>query len=402
MSETIPTVAGMPAERAPGCPFSPPPELSRLAEESPIVRSVFTDGHEGYLVTGYALAREVLADNRRFSSRQELMHHPTIDFREQFGDEIPPGLAGDLTALDEPEHGRLRRMLTGRFTVRRMRMLTERIEEVTAVHLDLMAEQGPPVDLVTAFAQPIPTMLICELLGVPYDERDMFRGHVENVFGGDASMEERMASFSALGEYNAALVAAKRANPTDDLLSDLTDSEMTPEEHGGIATLLLAAGLDTTASMLALGVLALLERPEQAAIMRDDPEAVPGAVEELMRYLSIASPIPRVTLEEVELGGQVIPAGTTLMVAVNVANRDDARFADPGALDLRRHAAGHLAFGHGVHQCLGQQLARVEMRVAFPALLRRFPDLRLAGEAVTRASDASIHGLTSMPVAWGE
>lgn len=401
MSESIPTITGMP-ERSAACPFAPPPEMARLAEASPITRSRFVDGHEGYLITGHALARAVLADNRRFSSRQELMHHPTIDFRAQFGGDIPPANPGDLTGMDEPGHGELRRVLTGRFTVRRMRMLTERVEEIAAEHLDKMAALEPPVDLVAAYAQPLPAMMICELLGVPYDERDMFHGHVEKVFGGDVPMEERMVSFNAIGEYIAGLVTAKREKPTDDLLSDLTESGISFEEHVGLGGLLLSAGLDTTASMLALGVHALLQNPEQLAIMRDDPEAVPEAVEELMRYLTIATPIMRVALEEVELAGHVIPAGSSIVVAVGNANRDPNRFDDPDALDLRRHAAGHLSFGHGVHQCLGQQLARVEMRVAFPALLRRFPDLRYAGEPIVRAADAPIHGMTSLPVAWGE
>jgi cytochrome P450 len=198
-------------------------------------------------------------------------------------------------------------------------------------------------------------------------------------------------------------VAAKRANPTDDVLSDLTDSDLTDEELKGMALILLSAGFDTTANMLALGTVALLQNPEQLAALRADPALTDNAVEELLRYLSVAKTFFRTALEDVELGGRTIEAGTTAILSLNTANRDPERFTDPHALDIQRQEGGHLAFSHGIHQCLGQQLARVEMRVALPALLHRFPTLRLAvpaEEVELRPETADIYGVRSLPVTW--
>ncbi|MGW3402720.1 cytochrome P450, partial [Streptomyces zhihengii] len=210
-------------------------------------------------------------------------------------------------------------------------------------------------------------------------------------------------AYTATQEYLARLVAAKRAEPTDDILSELTGSELTDEELKGISLILLAAGFDTTANMLSLGTFALLRNPEQFAALRDDPALTDGAVEELLRYLSVAKTFHRTALEDVELGGQTVRAGTTVVLSYNTANRDPDRFADPHALDIRRQAAGHLAFSHGIHQCLGQQLARVEMRVAFRALVDRFPTLRLAvppSEVALRPETADIFGVKRLPVTW--
>jgi cytochrome P450 len=280
--------------------------------------------------------------------------------------------------MDEPQHSRYRKPLVGKFTVRRMRLLTERIEQITTDHLDAMEKAGPPVDLVTTFAKPVPVIVICELLGVPYEDRGLFQENIDKFLGGETGDEELLAAYTATQRYLAELVVAKRADPTDDVLSDLTDSDLTDEELQGMALILLSAGFDTTANMLALGTFALLQNPDQFAALRADPTLADHAVEELLRYLSVAKQFHRVALEDIELGGHTIKAGTTVILSLNTANRDPERFADPHMLDLRRRYGGHLAFGHGIHQCLGQQLARVEMRVALPALLDRFPTLRLA------------------------
>ncbi|GAA0821506.1 cytochrome P450 [Streptosporangium amethystogenes subsp. fukuiense] len=400
MTESLHTVTTMPTARHSGCPFDPPKELIEAREHGPISRFPFPDGHQGWLVTGYDLVRAVLADPR-FSSRKELMrHHPLIDY----GDiEVPPAPPGEFLLMDEPRHGRYRRPLVGKFTVRRMRLLTERVEQITADHLDAMEKAGPQVDLVTAFAKPIPAIVICELLGVPYEDRGFFQENIDKFLGGEVGDEELIAAYTATQNYLAELVAAKRANPTDDVLSDLLDSNLTDEELQGMALILLSAGFDTTANMLALGTFALLRNPEQLAALRADPTLTDRAVEELLRYLSVAKQFYRVALEDVELGGQTIRAGTTVILSLNTADRDPERFADPHVLDLRRQDGGHLAFGHGIHQCLGQQLARVEMRVAFPALLNRFPTLRLAvpaEEVALRPETADIYGVKSLPVTW--
>lgn len=395
MSESLHTVPTLPATRRSGCPFDPPTELLDARRHGPISRFTHVGGRPGWLITGYDLVRSVLADPR-FSSRKELLN--VGDF------EVPPAPPGEFLLMDEPQHGRYRKPLVGRFTVRRMRLLTERIEQITADCLDAMEKAGPPTDLVTAFAKPIPTIVICELLGVPYQDRGSFQEQIDTFMGGETSDEELIAAYTATQEYLAKLVAAKRANPTDDVLSELTDSDLTDEELQGISLILLAAGFDTTANMLSLGTFALLQNPAQLAALRADPALTDPAVEELLRYLSVAKTFMRTALEDIELGGQTIEAGTTVVLSYNTANRDPERFTDPHVLDLQRQdAGGHLAFSHGIHQCLGQQLARVEMRVAFRALVDRFPTLRLAvpaEEVVLRPESADIYGVKSLPVTW--
>ncbi|MFI0761489.1 cytochrome P450 [Streptomyces anulatus] len=418
-SATTDELPVLPTDRHTGCPFDPPAALTALSDR-PVRRLRYADGHVGRLVTGHAAARAVLAEPR-FSSRYELLHLPMP--MEGAPGELPPAPVGDILGLDAPEHTRYRRLLAGRFTVRRMRQLTGRIERFTADCLDAMEQAGTTADLVEAFARPVPTLVICELLGVPYADRGRFLGLVEVIFDQAADAGARDEAYAGLLRYVGELVLAKRAEPTDDLLSDLAApgpapdagsgdlaapgpaaSGLSDEELAGIGGLLLAAGLDTTANMLGLGVFALLADPVQLEALRADPDLAGPASEELLRYLSVADPLLRSALEDVEVEGELIRAGETVTVSVQAANRDPRRFPDPDRLDIRRRATGHLSFGHGPHQCLGQQLARVEMTVALPALFARFPALRLAvppGEVPLRER-SSIYGVVSLPVAWGE
>ncbi|WP_225804612.1 cytochrome P450 [Streptomyces sp. NK15101] len=394
MSESVHTVTTLPTERPSGCPFDPPAELTDARKQGPISRYTHPGGKPGWIVTGHELVKSVLADPR-FSSRKDLMN--VVDF------ELPPAPPGEFLLMDEPQHGRYRKPLVGKFTARRMRLLTERVEQITADCLDAMEASGPSADLVTAFAKPIPTIIICEILGVPYEDRDSFQEQIDKFMNGETSDEDLIAAYTATQEYLARLVSAKRAHPTDDILSELTDSDLTDEELKGISLILLAAGFDTTANMLSLGAFALLQNPEQLAALRDDPALTDGAVEELLRYLTVAKSFMRTALEDVELGGQTIEAGTTIVLSYNTANRDPERYGNPHELDIRRDAGGHLAFGHGIHLCLGAQLARVEMRVAFAALFKRFPTLRLAvpaEEVALRPETADIYGVKSLPVTW--
>ncbi|MFI7612231.1 cytochrome P450 [Nonomuraea terrae] len=374
-------------------PFDPPAGLAGLRE---ITRLSYTDGHQGWLVTGYALVRAVMADPR-FSARAELQHMP-------FGPAGPrrPAPPGMFLSTDPPEHTRYRRLLTGEFTVRRMRLLTERIEQITRAHLDAMERQGPPADLVESFAAPIPAVVICELLGVPEDERGRFLAHAVTLTRGDRPQEEMMAAVTAMVAHMRELVAARRARPGDDVLSGLTRSDLTDEELANIGFMLLGAGLDTTANMIALGAFLLLCRPDELAVVRADPGHTDQLVEELLRYLAITPFLVRTALEDVELGGEPVRAGETVTLSITSANRDPARFPDPDRFDPLRPAGGHVGFGHGVHQCLGQQLARAEMRAAFPALLARLPSLRLAvePEQVPLRTDTPIYGVHALPVTW--
>ncbi|MEV6278065.1 cytochrome P450 [Nocardia sp. NPDC051832] len=386
----------LPTTRPQGCPFAPPVAFADIRAHRPLTPMAFPDGHLGWLATSHAAVRAVLSDPR-FSSRFELMHYPLADVGQ-----LPPAPLGDLTGIDAPEHARFRKLLASKFTVRRMRLLTERVEQLAAEHLDAMERAGGPLDLMSAYARPIPTLVICELLGVPYGERDAFFAHTVTMGALDSSPEQQYATFEAVKDYVRDLVRAKRADPTDDLLSDLTGTELTDDELGGIGGFLLAAGLDTTANMLGLGTFALLRHPHQLALLRTEPDRADRAVEELLRYLSIAHTAARTALADVRVEGQLIRKGQTVAVSLLAANHDPLKFDDPGSFDIGRNAVGHVAFGHGAHQCLGQQLARVEMRVALPALVRRFPALRLAvpAEDVPVRHDMDIHGVHELPVTW--
>ncbi|MEV6276329.1 cytochrome P450 [Nocardia sp. NPDC051832] len=392
------TIADLPTHRTPGHPFDPPAELTRIAATAPLTPLAFPDGTEGWLATSYATVRQVLSDPR-FSSRTELMRPLEPGYE---GVAAPPAQPGDFLGMDAPAHTRYRKLLSGKFTPRRMRLLTERIELVAAEHLDAMQRQGGPVDLVTAFAQPIPAVVICELLGVPYADRANFQADAAKVTGVDTTLEGQYEAFEALSSYVRELITAKRAAPTDDVLSDLTTSDLSDDELAGMGGLLLAAGLDTTANMIALGTFALLQHPDRWSDLCADPDRFDPAIEELLRYLTIVSNLFRVALEDVELEGQQVKAGANVLLGLAAANRDPAKFDDPDSFDIRRNAVGHVAFGHGAHLCLGHHLARVEMRVAFSALTARFPGLRLAVPAaeVPLREGTDIYGVRALPVTW--
>ncbi|WIX78485.1 cytochrome P450 [Amycolatopsis carbonis] len=403
MSQTVSVPQGLPMERDAG-PFDPPREITRLRDARPVSPMLFPDGHEGWLVTGYDEVRQLLADTR-FSSRQDLgvMHVPYETPGMPAATEPSPQVPGLFIAMDPPDHTRLRRKLTGAFTVKRMKQLEDHIAEVVERQLDAMARLTPTVDLVKEFALPVPSLVICELLGVPYEDRADFQANSAKFLVKEQELEEKMAAYGALTTYLGTLVAGKRAEPGEDILSDLARQEdLSIEELTGIAFLLLLAGHETTANMLALGTFALLEHPEQLAELRADPELLPGAVEELMRYLSVVDINFRYATEDLELGGETIPAGSTVVVSTLAANHDPRRFENPDTLDIRRNSRGQLAFGHGVHQCLGQQLARIEMGAGFAALLRRFPTLRLAvpADQVKLRTDMNIYGVHELPVTW--
>lgn len=403
MTQPVPIPHGLPMERDAG-PFDPPRRITRLREARPVSPMVFPDGHEGWLVTGYEAVRRLMADTR-FSSRQDIgvLHVPYEVPGMPVSTEPSPQIPGMFIAMDPPDHGRLRRRLTGAFTVRRMKMLEERIVDITERQLDELARLSPPADLVKEFALPVPSLVICELLGVPYADRENFQVNSAKFLVKDQPLDEKMAAYIALTTYLSELVTRKRATPGDDILSDLArHDDLTIEELTGGAFLLLLAGHETTANMLALGTFALLEHPEQLAELRADPDLLPGAVEELMRYLSVVDVLYRYATEDIELGGETIRKGSTVVVSLLAANRDPLRFDNPDTLDIHRKARGHLSFGHGIHQCLGQQLARIEMRAGFDGLLRRLPTLKLSipADEVKLRTDMNIYGVHELPVTW--
>ncbi|MFC3453250.1 cytochrome P450 [Amycolatopsis speibonae] len=405
MTQTVPVPQGLPMQRDAG-PFDPPSEITRLRAARPVSPMVFPDGHEGWLVTGYDEVRQMMADTR-FSSRQDIgiLHMPYETPGMPTPTEPSPPMPGMFVAMDPPDHGRLRKRLTGAFTVKRMKQLEEHIVEITEQHLDAMAKLVPPVDLVKEFALPVPSLVICELLGVPYEDRESFQASSAQLMVRDQTLEEKMAAFIGMNTFLTELVTRKRETPDDDILSDLGRyDDLTIEELAGAAFLLLLAGHETTANMLALGAFALLENPGQLAELRADAELLPGAVEELLRYLSVADIFFRYATEDLELGGETIRAGSTVIVSLLAANHDPRRFEAPDTLDIHRNARGLLSFGHGVHQCLGQQLSRIEMRAGFEGLLRRFPTLALAVPAgeIKLKTDMNIYGVHALPVTWTE
>ncbi|ALG09543.1 cytochrome P450 [Kibdelosporangium phytohabitans] len=403
MSQTVPVPQSLPVHRDVS-PFDPPSAIARMRDERPVSPMVFPDGHEGWVVTGYEEARQMLADTR-FSSRQDIgiIHVPFETPGMPVLTEPPPQTPGLFVAMDAPDHTRLRRKLIGAFTVKRMKQLEDHIVEVAERQLDELARLTPPVDLVEEFALPVPSLVICELLGVPYADRETFQVNSAQFLVKDQTLEAKMAAYGAMTTFLAQLVTAKRAEPGDDILSDLArDDDLSVDELVGIAFLLLLAGHETTANMLALGTFALLENPRQLAELRADPDLMPGAVEELMRYLSVADIFYRYAVDDIELGGEVIGKGSTVVVSLLAANHDPRRFDNPDALDIHRKARGHLSLGHGIHQCLGQQLARIEMRAGFEGLLRRFPALALAvpADEVKLKTDMNIYGVHELPVTW--
>ena len=364
--------------------FAPPAELTR-ARESPAAGGMYRlripAGDLAWVVTRYDDVREVLADPDRFSSARRpdpRDRHDPVD--EQAAAERR---AGSLLTTDPPEHNRLRRMVAGEFTVRRIRDLTPRIVEIVDDHLNAMAGAGPPADLVRDFAVPVPSLVISELLGVPPADRAGFQDRARRQLD-TLSVDERERVASESRAYMGELVDRARTDPGNDILGMLVarhGDDLTRAELIGIADLLLFAGHETTATMLAFGTLALLRHPDQRHLVRDDPSATAAAVEELLRFLSVTQTTPpRTATRDTVLAGHRISAGDILLLSLPAANRDP-RFASGGAgadvLDVTRTPAPHLAFGYGVHHCLGAALARQEMAVAFPALLRRFPRLAL-------------------------
>ncbi|WP_206784855.1 cytochrome P450 [Amycolatopsis sp. MtRt-6] len=391
-----------PMTRAAGCPFDPPPAARALQGEAPLARVRLWDGSTPWLVTRYADQRALLADPR-VSADVTRPGYPSPA-------PLPKGGTGiSFILMDNPEHARLRKMVTAPFTIRRVAAMRPAVQRIVDDQIDALLAGPNPVDLVEAFALPVPSLVICELLGVPYADHDFFQDNSKVIIRRDAKPEERAAGHRALIGYLDDLVAAKPAAPADDLLSGLAarvaTGELTRLEAAQMGVLLLIAGHETTANMIALGTLALLEHPDQLALLResDDPALVASAVEELLRYLNIThNGRRRVALADIEIAGRVIRAGEGLIMANDIANRDPEVFPDGDRLDLTRDAHRHVAFGFGVHQCLGQPLARLELQVVYSTLYRRIPALALATDVgqIPFKHDGSVYGVYELPVTW--
>jgi cytochrome P450 len=385
------------------CPFDPPPELRRIQAESPVTRVRLWDGSSPWLITDYPDQRAVLSDPR-FSADVRRPGYPHVTAASQ----ARRKRSRAFISMDEPEHGRYRTMLTGTFMIKKVEALRPRIQRIVDGLIDAMLDGGPPADLVSAFALPVPSLVICELLGVPYAEHAFFQRCSRVLVSSRSTAEEAVAAADELKDYLTRLLDRKAADPADDLLSRLVTEQaetMSRSQIADMAMLLLVAGHETTANMIGLGTLTLLQHPDQLAELREseDPKLIAGAVEELLRYLNIVhSGRRRVATEDVEIGGRLIRAGEGVIVATDAGNRDATAFPDPDVLDIHRKARHHVAFGYGVHQCLGQPLARVELQVVYGTLYRRVPTLRQAVplEEIRFKHDMLVYGVHELPVSW--
>jgi cytochrome P450 len=394
-----------PGNRAARCPFDPPAALSALQAESPLARVRLWDGSAPWLVTRHAQQRALLTDPR-ISADVMRPGYPHVNegFRKH------REALRTFVNMDDPEHARIRRMIISPFAARRVEALRPDVQRIAEDLISGLLAGPRPVDLVAALAVPVPLLVICRLLGVPDADREFFRATVESMTNPRTPPTAARAALAELHGYLDGLISRKLADPADDLLSFLATGrlragELSRQELASTAIVLLLSGHETTANMISLGTLALLCHPAQLAVLRDadDPELVAGAVEELLRYLTIAHfGRRRVALADVEIDGQVIRAGEGVIMATDLANRDGSVFGDPGRLDLRRDARQHMAFGFGAHQCLGQSLARLELQAVFGTLYRRVPTLSLAVrmEDVEFKHDSAVSGLAGLPVTW--
>ncbi|MFF5001769.1 cytochrome P450 [Streptomyces phaeochromogenes] len=386
------------------CPFDPPPAYEAAAREGAVTRAALPDGTAAWLVTGYEEVRAVLADPR-FSADARTPGFPFLS----------PGQRELATAkpsfirMDDPEHARLRRMVTKDFLVKRIEELRPGIQDIVDRAVDRMTEGRTSADLVADFALPVPSLVICLMLGVPYEDHDLFQSLSRTLLDNNSTRQQAEEAHARLMGYLAELAERKRRHPEDDILSRLAArDDLTAQETASLGFLLLVTGHESTANMTAISVLALLRHPDQTARLRADPGLIRGAVEELLRHLTIIHlGLGRAAKEPVTLAGVTIPAGAGVICMLSTANREENLFtADKGtaptALDFTRDARRHVAFGYGTHQCLGQTLARVELQIILTTLLHRLPALRLAvpPTQLTYNQNNIVYGLRALPVAW--
>jgi cytochrome P450 len=398
-----------PMDRDAGGPFAPPPQVLEMGTAKPLSRVRIWDGSTPWLITGHEVARELFADARvSVDDRREGFPH----WNEHMLSTVNKRPRSVFTS-DAEEHTRFRRMLSKPFTFKRVEALRSAIQEVTDECIDEILAGPQPADIVTKLALPLPTKVISEMLGVPYEDHEFFQHHANVGLARYASAEDGQKGAMSLHKYLINLVEAKMAIPrgegTEDAVSDLAErvnaGEISVKEAAQLGTGLLIAGHETTANMIGIGVLALLENPEQAALLRDsnDPKFIANAAEELMRYLSIIqNGQRRVAIEDIEIGGETIRAGEGIILDLAPANWDVTAYPEPDKLDLTRDAGQQLGFGYGRHQCVGQQLARAELQIVFHTLLKRIPTLRLAipFDEVPFKHDRLAYGVYELPVTW--
>ncbi|MCW1432281.1 cytochrome P450 [Novosphingobium sp. JCM 18896] len=395
-----------PPVRSAADPLAPPPELLELARKGTPVKIRQWDGVEAWLITRFEDAKFALNDRRlSVDPRREGYPEKSAAYKQVLGQDR------NLRTMDDPEHSQQKRMLARDFTVRRVQEMRPAIEQKVDGLIDAMLAKDGKAEIVADLALPVPTMVICELLGVPYADRDWFADKSQVCTSSRADPVDASEAATALYDYMESLIAQKDREPCNDLLSRLVVDQLRPgiltaREVIELARFVLIAGHETTANMIALSVLALLVNPDQRALMRGEiePKFMANAVSEMLRYLSIThSGRRRVAVEDLEIGGQLIRAGEGLIIMNSVADRDGAMFERPDRLDLSRaNAKSHLAFGGGAHRCVGAFLSEAELEIVHAKLWKRIPGLTLAVpfEDVEFYSDGSVYGLTSLPVRW--
>jgi cytochrome P450 len=399
MSDTDSSPQVLTMARADGAPLHPPPEYARLRQEAPVTRVSLWGGRATpWLITRWGDARAIL------SSHAVSTQGPRPGF---LSEETPPLPPGYFFGQDDPVHEKFRRALTREFLVKRIEALREPTKRIFASLLDAMIAGGSPADFVEAVALPLPSLVICAMLGVPYGDHDFFQSRSKILMDGEATGEEKTAAHVELGNYLEQLVETKRREPGDDLVSRLGEhvnaGTFSVRDAADVGAFLLFAGHETTANQISLGVLALLEHPDQLPRLYAGPEELANAVEELLRWVTIAhTGLSRTALDDITLGDVTIPAGDPVIILLNSANRDAAVFDDADTLDLARaNARRHVAFGHGIHQCLGQPVARMELQIVLPEVFRRLPNLRIEpGRQVTFKDASAAYGADFMPVIW--
>ena len=385
------------------CPFHPPETYAALRENQPFARVRLWDGSHPYLLTRYEDIRVVLA-HPRFSCEPVREGFPHVYEGRMVADKADKS----FLRLDPPEHDRLRRMVTKEFTVKKVEALRPRIQQTVDRLIDQYGAMPQGSDFVEHFGAPLPTEIITLLLGIPYEDHAIFHRATRVQFGSKSTPAEVRASLDELLAYLDALITRKEAAPADDIVARLVHDHYKPGHIDrltliNIVRLLLSAGHQTTQNMTALGVLTLLQHPDQLALIKADPALIPGAVEELLRFSSILhTGARRMALEDIDVNGHLVKAGEGVICSIPAANRDGRLFADPDRFDVTRDAGAHVAFGFGVHQCLGQVLARAELQIVYGTLFHRLPNLRLAVpfEALRFRHDMFVYGVHELPLAW--
>lgn len=393
----------VPARRAEGCPLAPPPEFTQWRDEPGMRKATnLFLAQPTWVASRYEDIRAALTDPRMSAKSIPEAFTPT-------GDDDQAAVLFPRT--DDPEHNRLRRMLTRDFTVRRAKEQAPEIQKLVDDLIDKMIAAGPPSDFIRDFALPVPSLVICLLLGVPYEDHDYFQTSSTGALDVSTSEEHKVAAIGQMFGYINELLQRKRTEPGDDLLSRLmndnvANGDMSVATAAMTGFIMLQAGHETTASMIALGTLVLLQHPEAMARLResDDPAVALNIVDELLRYLTIVHGplVDRVATEDMEFGGQAIQRGDHVAMNLIAGNWDPAFVENPEVFDPDRNPRGHLAFGYGVHQCIGQNLARTELQIALTTVARRLPSLALAVpvDELNFMQDQAIYRMETMPVRW--